>query len=169
MSMRGKKVDFDKVLGMIDDMVALLKQEQAEDEKKALQRSENDLKKAIEDEKETVATLVEEIAALDDGIKALDKAVAEATKNRKEENAAYTEELAANNAALEIIGIAKNRMNKFYNPKLYKAPPKRDLSESERITVNMGGTLAPTAPPGGIAGTGITGFVEEEPSFVQIS
>merc|ERR1719387_1189509 len=52
--------------------------------------------------------------------------------------------------------MAKNRMNKFYNPKMYKAPPKRELSEEERITLNMGGTLAPTAPPGGIAGTGIS-------------
>merc|ERR1719421_2650357 len=46
-------------------------------------------------------------------------------------------------------------MNKFYNPKLYKPPPKRELTEEERITLNMGGTLAPTNPPGGIAGTGI--------------
>ena len=45
---------------------------------------------------------------------------------------------------------------RFYNPKLYKAPPKRKLSEEEQITVNMGGTLAPTAAPGGIAGTGVT-------------
>jgi len=41
------------------------------------------------------------------------------------------------------------------NPKLYTAPPKRELTEDERITVNNGGTLAPTAPPAGIAGTGI--------------
>jgi len=38
---------------------------------------------------------------------------------------------------------------------LYKPPPKRELSEEDRIVVNMGGTLAPTAAPGGIAGTGI--------------
>ena len=58
--------------------------------------------------------------------------------------------------AKEILGFAKNRLNKFYNPKLYKAPPKRKLSEEDQITVNMGGTLAPTAAPGGIAGTGVT-------------
>jgi len=46
-------------------------------------------------------------------------------------------------------------LNKFYNPKMYKAPPKRELSEEDQITVNNGGTLAPTAAPGGIAGTGI--------------
>merc|ERR1719409_2458066 len=51
-------------------------------------------------------------------------------------------------------------MNKFYNPKLYKAPPKRELTEEERITLNMGGTLAPTAAPGGIAGTGVAVFAQ---------
>merc|ERR1719181_2225839 len=54
-------------------------------------------------------------------------------------------------------------MNKFYNPKLYKAPPKRQLSEEERIAVNMGGTLAPTAAPGGIAGTGVTALSQVAP------
>jgi len=64
--------------------------------------------------------------------------------------------MASDAAAKELLGFAKNRLNKFYNPKLYKAPPKRELTEEERITVNNGGTLAPTAAPGGIAGTGVT-------------
>merc|ERR1719478_751227 len=68
----------------------------------------------------------------------------------------YVESLAANNAAKDLLSFAKNRLNKFYNPRLYKPPPKRQLSEEEQITVNMGGTLAPTAAPGGIAGTGVT-------------
>merc|ERR1719329_916828 len=67
--------------------------------------------------------------------------------------------MANDNAAKQVLEFARNRMQKFYNPSLYKAPPKRQLSEEERITLNMGGTLAPTAAPGGIAGTGI--------SFVQ--
>merc|ERR1711937_752141 len=104
--------------------------------------------------KEGISTLIAEIKALEEGIVALDKAVAEATEQRKEENADYTELMASDAAAKEILGFAKNRLNKFYNPKLYKAPPKRQLTEEERITVNMGGTLAPTAAPGGIAGTG---------------
>merc|ERR1719379_877496 len=61
--------------------------------------------------------------------------------------------------------MVKNRMNKFYNPKLYKPPPKRELTEEERITLNMGGTLAPTNPPGGIAGTGV-GFQQTGTSSV---
>merc|ERR1719263_2141057 len=64
--------------------------------------------------------------------------------------------MASDAAAKELLQFAKNRLNKFYNPALYKPPPKRVLSEEDRITVSMGGTLAPTAAPGGIAGTGVT-------------
>merc|ERR1719353_1449580 len=85
------------------------------------------------------------------------------TDQRQEENSDFKTELAGNTAAVELIGMAKNRMNKFYNPSLYKAPPKRELTEEERITLNMGGTLAPTEAPGGIAGTGIGA------SFLQTS
>merc|ERR1719194_151666 len=164
---------------MIDDMVALLAKEQqddndkkeycekmidqTEDNLKALELSVSDLGKAIADYKESIATLTDEIKALEDGIKALDKQVAEATEDRKEEHEENVETLANDNAAKEIIGVAKNRLNKFYNPKLYKPPPKRELSEEERITVNMGGTLAPTAAPGGIAGTGVTALSQVAP------
>merc|ERR1711896_30591 len=73
-----------------------------------------------------------------------------------EENEDFTELMANDSAAKELLGFAKNRLNKFYNPKLYKAPPKRELSEEDRATLAAGGTLAPTAAPGGIAGTGVT-------------
>merc|ERR1719506_2485328 len=46
---------------------------------------------------------------------------------------------------------------------MYKAAPKRELTEEERVTLNMGGTLAPTAAPGGIAGTGVTALVQGAP------
>merc|ERR1712224_118336 len=81
--------------------------------------------------------------------------VAEATGQRKEEHDEFVQVMGSDSTAQEVLEFSKNRLNKFYNPKLYKAPPKRELSEEERITVNMGGTLAPTAAPGGIAGTGI--------------
>merc|ERR550537_1849288 len=68
--------------------------------------------------------------------------------------------MASDNAAKELLGLAKNRLNKFYNPKMYKAPPKRELTEEERISTNLGGTMAPTNAPGGIAGTGVTALVQ---------
>merc|ERR1719434_255159 len=175
MALRGKKVSFDKVIKMVDDMVALLGKEQAdddskkemcemqidkaEDDTKTLDVTISDLEKSIEDSKEEIATLTEEIAALTDGLKQLDKDVAEQMDMRKEEHDDYVTTMAANTAAKELIEFAKNRMNKFYNPGQYKAPPKRKLTEEERITLNNGGTLAPTEAPGGIAGTGI-GFMQ---------
>merc|ERR1719395_346533 len=139
---------------MIDDMLAILAKEQVEDDnkkeycdvqfdslddkKKALERSISDAETAVADAKEAIATLISEINALNAGITALDKSVAEATEQRKKENEDYTTLMTQDTAAKELIGMAKNRLNKFYNPKLYKAPPKRELSEEDRIAVNMG-------------------------------
>jgi len=179
LAIKGRKVSFDKVIKMIDDMVVLLGDEQETDDNKKEECEANidktedkikqldvevaDLDKATDETKESIATLTDEIAALTKGIKDLDKQVAEATENRKEDHEDFVTTLAANNAAVELLGLAKNRMNKFYNPKMYKAPAKRELSEEERITVNMGGTLAPTAAPGGIAGTGVTALQRDAP------
>jgi len=137
--------------------------DKADDDKKRLERDLSLLEKEIAEEKETIETLTEEIAELVKGIADLDKEVAGRTEQRKEENSDFVTEMAAHTAAKELIGMAKNRMNKFYNPKLYKAPPKREMSEEERLTVNMGGTLAPTAAPGGIAGTGIEALQKDAP------
>jgi hypothetical protein len=176
LALRGKGAGFANVIKMIDEMVARLKVEQTdddnkkeycaiqldsmEDKKKALDQTIADAEKAAADAEDAIATLTGEIKALNAGIKALDKAVKESTEQRKEENAEYTELMASNTAAVDLIGVAKNRLNKFYNPDLYAAPPKRELSAEDRIAVNMGGTAPPTPAPGGIAGTGITAFVQ---------
>jgi chromosome segregation ATPase len=136
LALHGKKVGFEKVIKLIDDMVALLKTEQnddndkkeycemqfdqADDKKKALERTEGKLTAAIEDAKETIAQLTEDIKVLGEGITALDKSVAEATENRKEENSDFKTLFASDAAAKELLEFAKNRLNKFYNPKLYK-------------------------------------------------
>jgi len=136
LALKGKKVSFAKVLTMIDNMVKLLGKEQqddndkkeycesiidkTEDNLKSLELSVSDLGKAIDDYKERLATLADEIDGLNAGIKALDKSVAEATEDRKEEHEENVETLTSDNAAKQLIGIAQNRLNKFYNPKLYK-------------------------------------------------
>jgi len=176
MAIQGKKVGFAKVVKMIDDMVVTLKQEQidddhkkeycakqfdfAEDKKKGLVKAVSDLEVSIDEATDGVATLKDEIKALEAGIKKLDKSVAEATEQRKTEHEDYTELMASDNAAKQLLKFAQNRLNKFYNPKLYKAPPKRVLSEEDQLVVNNGGTLAPTEAPGGIAGTGVTVLAE---------
>merc|ERR1719265_1440656 len=130
--------------------------DQADDKKKSLERAVSDLETAIDEMKDGISTAKSDIKALEQSIKALDKSVADATEQRKEENEDFTELMASDSAAKELLGFAKNRLNKFYNPKLYKPPAKRELSEEDRATLAAGGTLAPTAAPGGIAGTGVT-------------
>jgi len=90
--------------------------------------------------------------------------VTAATEQRKEENDDFTQLMASDSAAKEILGFAKNRLQKFYNPSLYKAPPARELSDEDRATLAAGGTLAPTAAPGGIAGTGVTVLTQAKPA-----
>merc|ERR1719456_7549 len=123
---------------MIDDMVVLLKKEQVDDEskkeyctiqfdsledsKKGLERGISDSEVAIEDAKEGIKRVTGELESLAAGIKALDKSVAEATENRKAENTEFTELMAQDTAAKELLGVAKNPLNKFYNPKQYVAP-----------------------------------------------
>jgi len=175
LALHGKKVSFDAVIKMIDDMVVLLKKEQVDDDSKreycniqfdsledamkGLERSISDSEVAIEDAKETIKTTASEIEELAAGIKALDKSVAEATENRKEENSDFTTLMSQDTAAKELLGVAKNRLNKFYNPKLYVPPPKVERSQEDKIAQDLGGeTAAPTPAPGGIAGTGVTVF-----------
>merc|ERR1712137_851727 len=131
----------------------------SDDKVKALKRSIGAAEADIATAKESIATLTEEIAALEAGITALDKSVADATAQRQAENAEFKALIASDTAAKEVLAFAKNRLNKFYNPKLYKPPPKVELSAEDRIYSNQGGVIA-TAAPGGIAGTGI--------SFAQI-
>jgi len=139
LALNGKKIGFGKIIKMIDDLTVELKKEAqddldkkeycekefdiADDKKKSQIRDIAALETSIQDAKETISTLVGEIDALGDGIKALDKQVTEATEQRKEEASDYTTNLANNAAAVELLGFAKNRLNKFYNPKLYKEPP----------------------------------------------
>jgi chromosome segregation ATPase len=162
LALNGKTQGFDKVIGMIDDMVGNLKKEQADDEakkeycdkefdtsedkKKELDLKVSDSATAIEELEGSIAALAEEIAALVAGIKALDKAVAEATEIRKSENADYKELKQSDTAAKEILAMAKNRLNKFYNPKLYTPPPVEEPTFVQ-ISAHSSNQGAPPPPP----------------------
>lgn len=181
LALKGKKVSFEKVTKMIDDMVALLEKEQLDDvhekeycettfdklddKKKGLEGDLAALSATIDHEKESIATLAEELKALEAGIVALDAAVAEATENRKEEHEEYKKLMAEDAATKDLLVFAKNRLNKFYNPDLYIAPPKRVLSEEDKLYSTFGGDVGTTPAPGGIAGTG----VESPLTFAQVS
>merc|ERR1719169_188800 len=94
LALHGKKVSFDKVIAMINDMVTLLGKEQVEDDtkktycenefdkaddkKKELELSISDIEKAMDEAKESIETFEAEIKALEEGIIKLDREVAEA-------------------------------------------------------------------------------------------
>jgi len=153
MALQGGAKSFDKVIKMIDEMVSLLGSEQAaddekkaycekeldtaEDEKKVLDVKLSDLEKTIDDMKETISTLAEEIDALLKGIKDLDASVKEATQNREEENTEYKKTMQEDTAAKEILKMAKNRLAKFYAPKMYKPEAKEERSTMGRISESM--------------------------------
>merc|ERR1719502_1458647 len=127
-----KAVDFSSVIKMIDDMVALLTKEQADDEdhkeycekefdmsddeKKATTQKLAQLSSSISNMKDEIASLTEKIAALNAENADLDKSVAEATAQRKQENADYVAKIQLNQTAIQLIFKAKNRLQKFYNP-----------------------------------------------------
>jgi len=175
-ALHGGQKGFDKIVKMIDALVVELKNDQAadeqkkgycedeldktEDRKKILAQDASDFETMIDDAKEAVANFKTDIEALDDGITALDKDVASATATRKEENEDFTATAASNAATVDLLKFAKNRLNKFYNPSQYNPPPKRELSEEERITQNMnsltqvsvhGAAFPPAAPEANLA------------------
>merc|ERR1719299_16654 len=140
---------FEEVKKMIDDMVVLLGKQQKEDEKQKAY-CEDEFEKAADEEAaaktklaqtdatlaeltDKIGTLMEEISGLTTSIAALDEEVAGATEQRKEEHATYVAQMQMNEAAMGLVEKAKNRMQKFYNPTLYKAPPKTENTMEEKI------------------------------------
>merc|ERR1719236_188904 len=88
---------------------------------------------AVSEMSDEIESLAESIATLEQDIKDLDKAVAQATEQRKEEHEDYLEMMQLNEAAVGLVEKAKNRLQKFYNPTLYKAPPKKGMTMEEKI------------------------------------
>jgi len=131
---KGKVQKFTEIIKMVDDMIVILGKEQANDEKhKTFCADEFDknaeeeaavtdkigkLDAGIEETEDELATIADEIGTLSQGIKDLDKAVAQATEQRKEEHAEYVEAMTMNEAAIQLLHKAKDRLEKVYSPSL---------------------------------------------------
>jgi len=151
MSSKGKARGLESVIKMIDDMVVLLGKDQSGDDKSktfcedelekttdeqtAAKEKKAGIEAQIAEATDAVSALADEIATLEQDIKDLDKAVAQATEQRKEEHADFNEMMQLNEAAMQLIEKAKNRLHKFYNPTLYKAPPKTENTMEEKIII----------------------------------
>merc|ERR1719274_497520 len=147
---------------MIDGMNEVLEGEQVQDDTKhawclselektkekanATKVDVGDLAAAIDSQREAIETMAAEIQALQAGLAELDKDVAEATEQRKDEHADYIDDAASNQAAVELLGMAKNPLNKFYNPSIYKeTAPVAEKEEEEEFFAQR--RAAPGPPP----------------------
>jgi len=149
LALSGKKIGFEKVIEMIDEMVGVLKKEQVDDDGKkeycnfqldstddklkGLERSLGDVETAIAATQESLDVVTEEIAALNQSIMELDKSTVEATEMRRGEHTAFTEMMQESSAAKELLGMAKNRLHKFYNPALHVTTPAPKVSREDQI------------------------------------
>merc|ERR1719235_1722476 len=155
--------NFDAVIKLIDDMVALLDKNQQDDdtqkdfcreefhksegEETATTRELEAIKVDIEEQEDAISTLGTQIVDLTEGIKALDKSVALATEQRKEEHAEYVTTASLNQAAMGLVAKAKNRMAKFYSPTTYVAPPTTTESSSPYGFVQLSSSRAARVAP----------------------
>merc|ERR1719161_1325617 len=130
-SLKAKKVDFSKVLAMINGMVGVLQQEQKDDDAQKT-FCDQDISKSELEKKDT-----EEAVAASE---------------------AFIEE---SNAALQLIDKAKNRLMKFYRPTMYKEAPTKELTEEEKILAASGRSdMIATAAPEMIPGTTTTVYAQ---------
>merc|ERR1719160_1805208 len=107
--------------------------QKSEAEQTSTQDKVTSLTGTMEELTDSIADVESTIADLTAGIQALDKDVAEATETRKEEHAEYLTSIQLSETAIALMGKAKNRLQKFYNPALYKAPPKKEMTMEEKI------------------------------------
>merc|ERR1719428_1409680 len=142
-------VDFTEIFKVIDEMIAILTKDNKDDatqkdlciaeltkteaEKAATDDKLNSLAAQISEVTDGIATVAEKITSLGESIATTNKDVAEATEERKKEHELFGSDLSANEVAVALIGKAKNRLQKFYNPTLYKAPPKKEMTMEEKI------------------------------------
>jgi uncharacterized protein YlxW (UPF0749 family) len=167
---------FEEIVKMIDDMVTLLGKQQAEDDKQktwcegefeksadedaAAKTSKAAIAAEIGELGDEIAELIESVNVLKSEVAELDKTVADATEARKEDHAAYVESMQLSEVAVGLIGKAKNRLQKFYNPTLYKAAPKTENTMEEKIIeagtfvqLHSDTDVAPPPPPDTFSGS----------------
>merc|ERR1719316_2564082 len=90
---------------------------------------------------DAITTLGEEIATLGESIKALDKTVAEATEQRKEEHEESVAAAQMSQAAVQLVGKAKARMNKFYNPSMIQTQKEMQTEQAPSLFQQAPGFL----------------------------
>lgn len=131
MALSSDSRSFEEVAAMIDNVLGVLEEQQQSEERQRVfcerQKAVAKFGKAVNDEdiaakraEDSVATLTSEIAALKGGLASLEKSMKAAKEQRARESSAHGDKVTAAAAARELLGIARNRLYKFYQPEEYK-------------------------------------------------
>lgn len=131
MALGGKKAGMEQIIGMIDELVRLLDEEQSEDdekkgfcekeidhvedEAKMRQRHISDKETVITDTKDSLETVRKDIESLALSIQKLDVDVKQATLQRKAEHAQSVEAEAESGIASQVLELAKQKLAAFYH------------------------------------------------------
>merc|ERR1719191_1877178 len=178
---------FTKVKKAIDDMIAELQQQKADEikhkdfcvdefntnqlqtEKK--EREKSDLEAKIEDLKSTIEQLTKDIAALKASIAKMQVQLKRAGEDREKENKDYQLTIADQRATQELLQEALNVLKGFYDPSLLQTQTSKQPIDTV-LTQDMQGMLvqapAGPAPPGGFkkykkqgAAGGVMGLMQQ--------
>jgi len=150
MTLSGHQANFGKVMKMIDEMIAMMKEKaaadidrveyckqqinRAQDKKKGLKTKLSGEKHKIAEQDELVAATDSDIKASREIIESLDAATAGAGKQRKAEYTEYVNTMSTDSAAKELLGKAKERLNAFYNPSVAKGSSNlMQISEHDQL------------------------------------
>jgi len=146
---------FTKVIKAIDDMIAALTKQQAdevkhkdfctaelnENEKQTMVATDekNDLEASIADLGATIETLTSDIATLNAEIKEMQVQIKRASEDREAENKEFQQTVADQRATQQILQKALDRLNQFYAEKAFLQSKHRQPEP---------GAAAPPPPPG---------------------
>lgn len=141
----GQAVDFSKIYKMIDDMVALLKAEAADDlasrdscneslntnaaSKKETGNKMKSNEASIEDLNAGIAQATSQIEKSTADIAQAKESAAQASKQRFEENGEFIRAVELNKQAVELIAKAKDKLSSYYNPDLVRKDVRVETSE----------------------------------------
>jgi len=132
----GSRTSFAAITEMLGGMIKLQEEQQANDdnkvsfckeelaksdtEKKDKQQEADKIAAAMSEMKNEIDSIADDLKTLTESVQGLDKAVAQSTEQRKEEHAQYYQNAQLTQTAIKLVGKAKNRLLKFYNPALHK-------------------------------------------------
>ncbi|CAE7245327.1 unnamed protein product [Symbiodinium sp. CCMP2592] len=148
MALRGNRPGLEVAIQKLDELHDVLDTEQASDQERqqycqkklgkaarVKQNKERDIEDAttiMATYENELSTVVDEMRDMEKAMKELDAQVAEVTDTRKSEHEAFVKSRETNNAALELLDVAAQRIERFYSGSLLQERHSAHLASASR-------------------------------------